>query len=143
MLYNKNVFLLLNGADYPVTTNVEKIWVTQCLYSGLRDPGAQIPLFNKGGWGRTELPVAYDNRLRSYLRDPYKTVEPDRLHLSTLRTFSGVLARSLSILFEKLWKSMEVLDNWKKANVVPVFKEYQKMQTRQPHSDSEENHRVS
>lgn len=72
-----------------------------------------------------------------------KTMEPDRLHLSIQRAFSGVLARSLSIIFEKLWKSMEVSDNWKEVNVVPIFKEYQKVQTSQPPSDSQENHGIS
>lgn len=35
---------------------------------------------------------------------------------------------------------MKVPDNWKKANVVPIFKEYQKVQTSQPLSHSQENH---
>lgn len=89
--------------------------------------------------------MVYDNRLKNYLRehDPYKTVEPDRLHLSTLRAFSGVLARSLSIIFEKLWKSMEISDNWKKANSVLIFKECQKVQTNQYDSGAQENHGVS
>lgn len=69
--------------------------------------------------------MVYSNTLRNYLRDhdPYKTMEPDRLHLSILRAFSGALARALYIIFEKLWKPMEAPENWKKVNVVPIFKE--------------------
>lgn len=64
--------------------------------------------------------MVYDNRLELREHDPFKTVEPDRLHLSVLRAFAGVLARSLPIIFEKLWKSMEVLDNWKKRMLYPL-----------------------
>lgn len=59
--------------------------------------------------------MMYDNRFRNYFRkdDPCKTVEPDRLPIteSMLRAFSGVLAKSFSIIFKKLWKSMEAPDN--------------------------------
>lgn len=55
--------------------------------------------------------MVYENGLRNYVRghDPYKTMEPDRLHLRVLRAFSGVLARSLSVIFENcgnLWRSL-------------------------------------
>lgn len=38
---------------------------------------------------------------------------------------------------------MAVSDNWNEVNVVPIFKEYQKVQTSQPPSDSQENHGIS
>lgn len=54
--------------------------------------------------------MVYDNQLRNYLRehDPYKSMGPERLHLRVPRELSDVLVRSLSVIFEKLWKSREV-----------------------------------
>lgn len=54
--------------------------------------------------------MVYDDRLRNCLRehDPYKSMGRERLHLSMPRELSDVLARPLSNIFEKLWKSREV-----------------------------------
>jgi len=43
-----------------------------------------------------------------------------------LRELADVIAEPLSIVFERSWRKGEVLEDWRKANVTPVFKEGKK-----------------
>ncbi|CAM4662709.1 unnamed protein product [Lepidochelys olivacea] len=51
---------------------------------------------------------------------------PDALHLRVLKELADVIAEPLAIIFENSWRSGEVPDDWKKANVVPIFKQGKK-----------------
>ncbi|CAM4525174.1 unnamed protein product [Lepidochelys olivacea] len=51
---------------------------------------------------------------------------PDALHLRVLKELADVIAEPLAIIFENSWRSGEVPDNWKKANVMPIFKKGKK-----------------
>ncbi|GAB0186403.1 mitochondrial enolase superfamily member 1 [Grus japonensis] len=44
------------------------------------------------------------------------------MHLQVLRELADVIARLLSIIFERSWRTGEVPEDWKKANVTLVFK---------------------
>ncbi|CAM4502552.1 unnamed protein product [Lepidochelys kempii] len=46
----------------------------------------------------------------------------DALYPKVLKELVDVIAEPLAIIFENSWRSGEVLDDWKKANVVPIFK---------------------
>ncbi|CAM5078595.1 unnamed protein product [Eretmochelys imbricata] len=46
----------------------------------------------------------------------------DALHLRVLKELADVIAEPLAVIFENSWRSGEVPDDWKKANVVPIFK---------------------
>ncbi|CAM4589167.1 unnamed protein product [Lepidochelys kempii] len=52
----------------------------------------------------------------------HKSMGPDAMHLRVLRELGDVIAEPLAIIFENPWQSGEVPDNWKKANIVPIFK---------------------
>ncbi|CAM4592532.1 unnamed protein product [Lepidochelys olivacea] len=47
---------------------------------------------------------------------------PDALHPRVIKELADVIAEPLAIIFENSWRLGEVPDNWKKANVVPIFK---------------------
>ncbi|GAB0178662.1 mitochondrial enolase superfamily member 1 [Grus japonensis] len=51
---------------------------------------------------------------------------PDGMHPRVLRQLAGVIARPLSIIFEKSWRTGEVSEDWQKANVALVLKKGKK-----------------
>ncbi|GAB0179917.1 mitochondrial enolase superfamily member 1 [Grus japonensis] len=53
---------------------------------------------------------------------PYKLMGPDNIHPRVLTELSDIVARLLSIIFEKLWRLEDVPEDWKKANVTPIYK---------------------
>ncbi|KFP25663.1 hypothetical protein N325_02716, partial [Colius striatus] len=46
---------------------------------------------------------------------------PDGMHPQVLRELPDVIAKPLSIIFEQSWRTGEVPEEWRKANVTPVF----------------------
>ncbi|CAM4598586.1 unnamed protein product [Lepidochelys olivacea] len=53
-------------------------------------------------------------------------MRPDALHPRVLKELADVIPEPLAIIFENSWRSGEVPDDWKKANVVPIFKKGKK-----------------
>ncbi|CAM5075120.1 unnamed protein product [Natator depressus] len=58
--------------------------------------------------------------------DKHKSMGPDALHPRELKELADVIAEPLAIIFENSWQLGEVPDDWKKANVVPIFKKGKK-----------------
>ncbi|KFZ60307.1 RNA-directed DNA polymerase from mobile element jockey, partial [Antrostomus carolinensis] len=56
----------------------------------------------------------------------HKSMGPDGMHPQVLRELAEVIARPLSIIFAKSWETGEVPEDWRKANVTPIFKKGKK-----------------
>ncbi|KFP25370.1 RNA-directed DNA polymerase from mobile element jockey, partial [Colius striatus] len=56
----------------------------------------------------------------------HNSMVPDGMHPRVLRELADVVAKPLSIIFEQSWRAGEVPEDWRKANVTPVFKKGRK-----------------
>ncbi|KFP33470.1 LINE-1 reverse transcriptase, partial [Colius striatus] len=58
--------------------------------------------------------------------DAHKSMGTDGMHPRVLRELVGVIAKPLFIIFSELWRTGEVPEDWRRANVTPVFKKGKK-----------------
>ena len=53
--------------------------------------------------------------------DTQKSMGPDGMHPQVLRELADVIAESLPTIFERSWRRGEMPEDWRKANVTPIF----------------------
>ncbi|KFW79099.1 hypothetical protein N305_02296, partial [Manacus vitellinus] len=69
-----------------------------------------------------EFPLVKEDWVREHpgKLDIHKSMGPEDVS-TTMRELLDTIARPLTIIFEMSWQSGEVPEDWKKANVTPVF----------------------
>jgi len=71
--------------------------------------------------GPFQLEIFYYSFKRENYPDIHKSMGPKGMHPRVLMELAGVIAEPLSIVFERSWRTGEVPEDWRKANVTPVF----------------------
>ncbi|CAM4644907.1 unnamed protein product [Lepidochelys kempii] len=121
---------LLNEGGNLVTEDVEKANVLNAFFASvfMNKISSQTTALGSTAWGGGDQPPVEKEVVRDYLEklDEHKSMGPDVLHPRVLKELAVVIAEPLAIIFENSWQLGEVPDNWKKANVVPIFKKGKK-----------------
>ncbi|CAM5156463.1 unnamed protein product [Natator depressus] len=121
---------LLNEGGNLVTEEVEKANVLNAFFASVftNKVSSQTTALGSTAWGGGDQPSVEKEVVQDYLEklDEHKSMGPDVLHPRALKELADVIAEPLAIIFENSWRSGEVLDDWKKANVVPIFKKGKK-----------------
>ncbi|CAM4696941.1 unnamed protein product [Caretta caretta] len=117
---------LLNEGGNLVTEDVEKDNVLNAFFASIftNKDSSQTAALGITTWGVDGQPSVEKEVVRDYLEklDVHKSMGPDELHPRMLKELAAVIAEPLAIIFENSWRTGEVPDDRKKANVVPIFK---------------------
>ncbi|GAB0209844.1 mitochondrial enolase superfamily member 1 [Grus japonensis] len=124
----ENVRLLLNEVGALVTEDTEEMELLNAAFASVFTAKAgpqesQTLEVREKVCRKKDLPLVEEDRVREHLGkvDIHKSMSPDGMHPRGLRELADVVARPLSIIFERSWRAGEVPEDWRKANVTPVF----------------------
>ncbi|GAB0207239.1 mitochondrial enolase superfamily member 1 [Grus japonensis] len=125
--------LLLNEVGALVTEHAEKAELLNAAFASVftAKAGPQETQSLEVGekvWRKEDLPLVKEDQFREHLGklDIHKSMGPNGMHPQVLRELADVIARPLSIIFERSWRTGEVPEDWRKANVTPIFKKGRK-----------------
>ncbi|NWX33671.1 RTJK polymerase, partial [Notiomystis cincta] len=128
-----NVGLLLNPGRTPVREDAEKAELLNTTFASVctdktSPQGSLTQESRVKEWWEEDIPLVKEDWVRKHLGklDIHKSMGPDRMHPGVLRELADTIVRPLTIIFERSWRSGEVPEDWKKANVTPIFKKGKK-----------------
>ncbi|PKU44100.1 rna-directed dna polymerase from mobile element jockey-like [Limosa lapponica baueri] len=129
----ENVGPLLNEMGAMVTEDAEKAELLNAFFASVFAAQAspqesQTLEVTETVWMKEDFPLIEEDQVREQLSklDICKSMGPGGMHAQVLRELAKVTAGPLSIIFERSWRTGEVPEDWRKANVTPVFKKGKK-----------------
>ncbi|GAB0207546.1 mitochondrial enolase superfamily member 1 [Grus japonensis] len=86
--------------------------------------GIQPPELEDRDGKRNKPPIMQEEAVNNLLHhlDTHKSMGLDGIHLRVLRELVEELAKPLSIIYQQSWLTGEVPDDWRLANVMPIYK---------------------
>jgi len=128
-----NVGPLLNEAGVLVMEDAEKAELLNAFFASVFSVKAgpqesQAPDVREEAYREYDYPLVEEDCVRDRLSDldAHKSMGPDGMHPRVLRDLADVIAEPLSIIFERSWRTGQVPKDWRKANVIPIFKKGKK-----------------
>ncbi|PKU39453.1 rna-directed dna polymerase from mobile element jockey- hypothetical protein [Limosa lapponica baueri] len=129
----ENVSPLLNETGAMVTEDAEKAELLNAFFASVFTAQGSPQEFHtlketEKVWMKEDFPLVNEDQVREQLSelDIRKSMGPDGTHPRVLRELEEVIAGLLSIIFERSWRTGEVPEDWRKANITPVFKKGKK-----------------
>ncbi|KAK4829113.1 hypothetical protein QYF61_002151 [Mycteria americana] len=138
----ENVPPLMNKNGDLVSTDEEKAEVLNnffaSVFSGNCSPHpSRVNGQHVGDQGGKASPTVREDQVHDHLRNLniHKSMGPDEMHPGVLRELADVVAKPLSMIFEKSCQSGEVPGDWKKETLHPSLKKH--MEDREVIRDSQ------
>uniref|UniRef100_A0A670IGU3 Reverse transcriptase domain-containing protein n=1 Tax=Podarcis muralis TaxID=64176 RepID=A0A670IGU3_PODMU len=125
---NKETVGSLRGEDGEMQTgDTERAELLNAFFASVfsdKENNARPEEFGANDSAEETLPRITKEIVQEYLAslDVFKSPGPDELHPRVLKELTEVISEPLAVIFENSWRTGKVPADWRKANVVPIFK---------------------